>query len=90
MSPPSFHASGSTNAVIMPFSLGVKSNVFFLLLLSLFGNFLAPNHHNCAEVGGVPQLRLRLCASGGAVHSFGHEILLMFLHILSLILINVQ
>lgn len=39
----------------------------FLLLLSLFGNFLAPNQHNCAEVGGVPRLRLRLRASAGVV-----------------------
>lgn len=49
-----------------------------LLLLSLFGDFLAPYQHNCEEVGGVPQLRFALGASGGAVHSFGNS----FLHIL--------
>lgn len=60
----------------------------FLLLLSLFGNFLAPNQHNCAEVGGVPRLRLRSRASAGVVHSFRrsflHRILLMFLLMLRL------
>ena len=51
----------------MPFSFGRQVSSFFFLHLSLFGNFLAPNQLNCAEVvGGEAQLRSCLCASGGA------------------------